>query len=375
MTFPALLSKSAHIIVGMSGGVDSSVTALLLKQQGYQVEGLFMKNWEEDDNTDLCTAKQDYLDALAVSDKIGIPLRIANFSSEYWDHVFEDFIQEYKRGNTPNPDVLCNKEIKFKAFLNYAKTLGADYIATGHYVKKQIMTLQGRSPYPSLFKGADPKKDQSYFLYAIQESQLEQSLFPLGDLTKPEVRKIAHDFGLITSQKKDSTGICFIGKRPFRDFLKRYLSPKPGSIQSTDGQVLGQHEGLMYHTLGQRKGLQIGGVQGAMDSPWYVVEKQMKTNTLIVAQGKDHDSLYSKALRVSNIHWINQSPWPAGQPLYAKIRYRQTDQRCQIHYASHQTLILFDRPQRAVTPGQSIVFYDNDCCLGGAIIEDIVRSI
>ncbi|MBE8214728.1 MAG: tRNA 2-thiouridine(34) synthase MnmA [Endozoicomonadaceae bacterium] len=365
---------SARIIVGMSGGVDSSVTALLLKKKGYAVEGLFMKNWDEDDGTDLCTAKDDYFDALSVAGKIGIPLHIANFASAYWDLVFKNFLLEYQRGNTPNPDILCNKEIKFKTFLAYAKTLGADYIATGHYAKTLPVMQDDKSIQHHLFKGIDLNKDQSYFLYALEASQLQQTLFPLGDLTKKQVRQIACEAGLPTANKKDSTGICFIGKRPFRDFLKRYLSPKPGLIKNTQGQVIGEHEGLMYYTLGQRQGLHIGGVKGALEAPWYVVDKDMSTQALIVAQGHHHPALFSDTLTLSSIHWINQKPWPEKQAIQAKIRYRQTDQLCYITTHKTEFIVHFEQKQRAITPGQSIVFYGKNRCLGGAIIDTVQRN-
>ncbi|HHE4652069.1 TPA: tRNA 2-thiouridine(34) synthase MnmA, partial [Morganella morganii] len=285
-------NSQKKVIVGMSGGVDSSVSAYLLQQQGYQVTGLFMKNWEEDDDTEYCSAAADLADAQAVCDKLGIELLTINFAAEYWDNVFEHFLEEYKAGRTPNPDILCNKEIKFKAFLEYAaEDLGADYIATGHYVRRR--DINGTT---QLLRGLDSNKDQSYFLYTLSHDQVAQSLFPVGELEKPEVRRIAEQLGLITAKKKDSTGICFIGERKFRDFLARYLPAKPGPIMTVDGQEIGQHDGLMYHTLGQRKGLKIGGTREGSDEPWYVVDKDVENNILIVAQGHEHPRLMSAGL-------------------------------------------------------------------------------
>lgn len=359
-----------RVIVGMSGGVDSSVAAYLLQQQGYQVEGLFMKNWEEDDGTEYCTAKEDLADAQSVCEKLGIQLHTANFSAEYWDNVFEHFLQEYRAGRTPNPDVLCNREIKFKAFLEYARELGADLIATGHYVQKQD---QEDSTW--LCKGVDSSKDQSYFLCEVNEDCLSQSLFPVGSLRKAEVRQIAERLGLRTYDKKDSTGICFIGERKFRDFLQTYLPAQPGDIQSVDGQIVGRHSGLMYYTLGQRQGLGIGGLRNRPEAPWYVVGKNMRENLLIVSQGNENKDLFSSELIANKPTWINsQAP---GLPLRctAKIRYRQSDQACTVvpgdtgTGSGNQVRVQFDEPQRAVTPGQYVVFYQDQRCLGGAIID------
>ena len=352
------------IIVGMSGGVDSSVAALLLRDQGYAVEGLFMKNWEEDDDADYCAAAKDLADAGAVCERLDIPLHSVNFASEYWDRVFQHFLDEYRAGRTPNPDILCNREIKFHAFLDHALSLGADRIATGHYARTRIN--DGRT---QLLRGVDVNKDQSYFLHALSEYQLQHAIFPVGELPKQQVREIARRHGLATHDKKDSTGICFIGERRFDTFLQRYLPATPGDIQSDTGEVLGTHNGLMYYTLGQRKGLGIGGLQDASEAPWYVVDKDLDHNILIVAQGKDHPRLFHDTLETSHIHWINGAA-SAVTRCTAKIRYRQADQSCVIENVSpNKQVIHFEQPQRAITPGQSIVFYQDDVCLGGGVIE------
>ncbi|MBD9676231.1 tRNA 2-thiouridine(34) synthase MnmA [Pseudomonas sp. PDM18] len=356
--------QNTRVIVGMSGGVDSSVSALLLKEQGYQVEGLFMKNWEEDDGTEYCTAMTDLADAQAVCDRIGIKLHTANFAAEYWDNVFEHFLEEYKAGRTPNPDILCNREIKFKAFLDYAVALGADLIATGHYVRRRDIDRRSE-----LLKGLDPNKDQSYFLHAVGGEQIGKTLFPVGELEKPEVRAIAEKYGLATAKKKDSTGICFIGERRFSDFLKQYLPAQPGNIETTDGTIIGKHVGLMYHTIGQRQGLGIGGLKNADDSPWYVLEKDLVRNVLVVGQGNDHPWLFSRALHASHIYWVNPIDLDQPKPLRAKVRYRQADQDCVLERTENGYRAVFDEPQRAVTPGQSVVFYDGEVCLGGGVIE------
>ncbi|MDG6229983.1 tRNA 2-thiouridine(34) synthase MnmA [Glaesserella parasuis] len=374
--FPALtdeqLAENAKkkVICGMSGGVDSSVSAFILQQQGYQVEGLFMKNWEEDDDTDYCTAAADLADAQAVCDKLGIKLHKINFAAEYWDNVFEHFLAEYKAGRTPNPDILCNKEIKFKAFLEYAaEDLGADFIATGHYVRRPPLDQQ-----PKLLRGLDSNKDQSYFLYTLGEQQVAQSLFPVGDIEKPIVRAIAEDLGLATAKKKDSTGICFIGERKFKDFLARYLPAQAGDIKTVDGQVIGRHDGLMYHTLGQRKGLGIGGVKGASENAWYVVEKDLVNNALIVAQGQDNSALLSSGLIASQLHWVDRQPIREKLRCTVKTRYRQADILCEIQPLDDETIrVIFDEPQIAVTPGQSAVFYQGEVCLGGGIIEEQLK--
>jgi tRNA-specific 2-thiouridylase len=352
------------VIVGMSGGVDSSVSALLLQQQGYQVEGLFMKNWDEDDGTEYCTAKDDLADAQAVSDKLGIHLHTANFAAEYWDNVFEHFLEEYKAGRTPNPDILCNREIKFKAFLDYALVLGADFIATGHYVRK---SQQGDMA--TLIKGLDNNKDQSYFLHAVSGHEIAKTLFPVGELQKPVVRALAEQHGLITHNKKDSTGICFIGERRFKDFLQQYLPAQPGIIEDVDGQTMGEHSGLMYHTIGQRQGLGIGGVKGANDSPWYVVDKNLDRNVLIIAQGSQHPRLFKQGLNLSSIHWIDTKDRELPLRCMAKCRYRQNDQACVVTRSPAGYQVMFDEAQRAITPGQSVVFYLDETCLGGGVIE------
>ena len=352
-----------RIIVGLSGGVDSSVAALLLQKQGYRVEGLFMKNWDEDDGEDYCTAQQDLEDAIDVADKLGIPLHQANFAAEYWDNVFAHFLAEYKAGRTPNPDVLCNREIKFKVFQDYARLLGAEYIATGHYAR-----LDHTEKKPRLLKALDDNKDQSYFLQSVDASQLAQVSFPLGELSKVEVRQIAYQNGLSTYDKKDSTGICFIGERRFRDFLKTYLPARPGDIEDTQGNFIGKHEGLMYHTLGQRQGLGIGGVRGASEKPWYVVSKDITRNVLVVGQGNDHPEMYTSSIPLNEISWIGECPT---LPLTgaAKVRYRQPDQVCRLMATETGFRVDFDEPQRAVTPGQWVCFYQDQWCLGGGIIE------
>lgn len=362
-------NKNKRVIVGLSGGVDSSVAALLLKEQGYQVEGLFMKNWNDDDGTDYCTAREDLLDALQVSQQLGIELHTINFAEAYWDNVFEHFLTEYRAGRTPNPDILCNREIKFKAFLEHATTLGADFIATGHYVRRQVEN--GRS---CLLKGLDPNKDQSYFLHAVDETALQRSLFPVGELNKANVRGLAAKMGLATQAKKDSTGICFIGERKFKDFLQRYIPAQPGEIHTVSGVRIGEHSGLMYHTIGQRQGLGIGGVKGANDAPWYVVDKDLEHNRLFVAQGDKHPALYKPGLVARQATWVNDPPRFETFTCQAKIRYRQADQQCRVAVRGDELKVTFDIPQRAVTPGQSIVFYDGDRCLGGAIIEQALTS-
>jgi tRNA-specific 2-thiouridylase len=357
--------QTQHIILGMSGGVDSSVAALLLQQQGYQVEGLFMKNWEEDDTEEHCSAEEDLRDAQAVCDQLGIRLHTINFSAEYWDRVFEYFLAEYRAGRTPNPDIMCNKEIKFRAFLDHALDLGADAIATGHYARVQ----HGSDNRYHMLKGKDGNKDQTYFLYTLDQHQLSHTLFPVGELEKTEVRRIAHEAGFVNDDKKDSTGICFIGERNFREFLQRYLPARPGEMHDTDGKLLGSHDGLMYYTLGQRQGLGIGGRADSSEEPWYVVDKKMDSNTLVVAQGHDHPALLRSTLRAIDLHWTAGTPPSDSFACTAKTRYRQADQSCQVDINGDGSChVRFDQPQRAITPGQSVVFYADDECLGGGII-------
>lgn len=364
-------NQSIKVVVGMSGGVDSSVSAYLLKSQGYDVQGVFMKNWEEDDNEEYCAAAEDLADAQAVADKLDIPLTSINFAAEYWDNVFEYFLDEYKAGRTPNPDIMCNKEIKFKAFLEYAaEDLGADYIATGHYVQRTFKDGKW-----AMLRGADDNKDQSYFLYTLAHEHIAKTLFPIGSIAKPEVRKIAQEQGLITHDKKDSTGICFIGERKFKDFLSQYLPAQPGKIVTAEGEDIGTHQGLMYHTLGQRKGLLIGGTKEHGDEPWYVVDKDVKNNELVVGQGADHPRLYSNGLIANQLHWVNREVLGTTTKMAVKTRYRQTDIACTVEPIDSDTVrVLFDEPQKAVTPGQSAVFYLGDTCLGGGIIQEYIRE-
>lgn len=365
-------NSSIKVIVGMSGGVDSSVAAMLLLQQGYHVEGLFMKNWEEDDTTSHCTASIDVADAQGVCDKLGIKLHTVNFAAEYWDNVFSIFLEEYKAGRTPNPDILCNSEIKFKVFLEYAKQLGADFIATGHYAAK---VTQDNAV--SLAKAQDLNKDQSYFLYALKQEQLKYALFPLANLSKPEVRQIAIKAGYANHAKKDSTGICFIGERKFKQFLQTYIPAQPGEIVTEYNKVIGTHDGLMYYTIGQRQGLGIGGQVAAANEPWFVLDKDLVNNKLIVGQGQHNKKLYAPGLKATQLTWINNAPSNTELHCMAKIRYRQVDQQCKVILdANNNTAnVLFAEEQRAITPGQSIVFYDQDICLGGAIIEERIWKI
>ena len=354
----------AHIVVGLSGGVDSAVTAHLLQQQGHRVTGIFMKNLEDDDSDPNCPARQDFLDVLAIGDALGIEVDLVNFAAEYRERVFAYFLAEYQAGRTPNPDVLCNAEIKFKAFLDHALGLGADHIATGHYAR-----LAGDAQQRQLLKAVDANKDQSYFLYRLNQAQIGPALFPLGEMTKPEVRAIAREINLPVAHKKDSTGICFIGERDFRAFLKRYLPVAPGPMQTPEGCVVGRHEGLSYYTLGQRQGLGIGGVKGAPEGvPWFVAGKDLERNVLIVVQGHEHPLLQTHALSASQLNWIAAPP-TVGQRYTAKTRYRQTDAPCVVTALEDGVLRLtFDAAQWAVTPGQSVVLYDREVCLGGGVI-------
>jgi len=355
-----------RVIVGMSGGVDSSVAAWLLKQQGFEVVGLFMKNWEDDDTDEYCTSRTDLVDAAAVADVVGIDLEAVNFAAEYRERVFAQFLREYEAGRTPNPDVLCNSEIKFRAFLDHARSLGAQRIATGHYAQ-----VRAAAHGVELLKAVDATKDQSYFLHQLTQDQLAPVLFPLGGMTKREVRAIARREGIPTWAKKDSTGICFIGERPFRDFLAKYLPRVPGPIETPDGRVVGTHQGLAYYTLGQRQGLRIGGTRGGSDAPWFVAAKDSSRNALIVVQGHEHSLLYRQSVDAQELHWIAGTP-PAAEALgrlAAKTRYRMADARCRVErFDGGRCRATFEAPQWAPTPGQYLVLYDGDVCLGGGVI-------
>ncbi len=353
------------IVVGLSGGVDSAVAALLLKQQGHEVAGLFMKNWEEDDTDTHCGAEEDLKVVRAVCALLGIPLKTVNFSAEYWDRVFSYFLEEHKRGRTPNPDVLCNKEIKFKAFLDHALGLGAEAIATGHYAR-----IEQRDGRYALLKARDAQKDQTYFLYPLGQAELARTLFPIGHLTKPEVRARARAGGLPNHDRKDSTGICFIGERDFKGFLARYLPAQPGEMRALTGERLGQHDGLMYYTLGQRHGLGIGGA----GEPWYVARKDLASNTLYVVQGENHPALFSRGLAAGELHWVAGAAPALPLRCTAKTRYRQPDQDCVLETGGDPLAVGFGQPQRAVTPGQSVVFYQGEECLGGGVIQRAVAD-
>ncbi|HUG23285.1 tRNA 2-thiouridine(34) synthase MnmA [Piscinibacter sp.] len=364
------VSKKQRVVVGLSGGVDSAVSAHLLKQQGHEVVAIFMKNWEEDDDDEYCSSRQDFLDAASVADVLGIEIEHVNFAADYKDRVFAEFLREYQAGRTPNPDVLCNAEIKFKAFLDHAMRLGADRIATGHYAR-----VRERGGRHELLKGLDPLKDQSYFLHRLTQAQLGKTLFPVGELPKTEVRRIAEQICLPNAKKKDSTGICFIGERPFREFLNRYLANTPGPVKDDRGRVIGEHVGLSFYTLGQRKGIGIGGVKenknakgGSEHAPWFVARKDMAANTLFVVQGHDHPWLLSHTLTADDASWVADAAPPPGA-LAAKTRYRQADAPCTFAGTADGTFELrFDEPQWAVTPGQSAVLYDGEVCLGGGVI-------
>lgn len=357
-----MLCVGERIVVGMSGGVDSSVAALLLKQQGYDVVGVFMNNWEEKDEDGVCTAESDYRDVRAVCDHIGIPCYSVNFAKEYEERVFNLFLKEYARGRTPNPDILCNNEIKFKVFLDFALQLDAARLATGHYVQAAL-----REGTVRLLRGADDNKDQSYFLCGLGQRELGRALFPVGNLQKGRVRELAREAGLATAAKRDSTGICFIGERRFREFLRHYLPAREGPILTLDGREVGTHQGAMYYTKGQRKGLGIGGGKGG-EEPWFVADKDVARNVLYVVQGHDHPSLFCKGVSASGMNWIAQRREGVFR-CTAKVRYRQPDQACAVSVEGEGLTVRFDAPQRGVAPGQSVVLYDGEECLGGAVID------
>ena len=362
-------NKAPHetrVVVGMSGGVDSSVAAYLLKEQGYDVIGIFMKNWDDTDENGVCTATEDYNDVIRVCNQIGIPYYAVNFEKQYWDKVFTYFLEEYKAGRTPNPDVMCNKEIKFKAFLEHAMSLGADYLATGHYAR-----VEYRDGEYKMLRGVDDNKDQTYFLNALGQEQLSRTMFPIGDIPKKEVREIAKKAELATASKKDSTGICFIGERNFKEFLSQFLPAQKGEMQTLDGEVKGTHDGLMYYTLGQRHGLGIGGA----GEPWFVVGKNLEANVLYVAQGFHHPSLYSEALCATNLNWVSDQPVSSSFHCTAKFRYRQPDNGVTVNVTENGDVkVIFDEPQRAITPGQAVVFYNGDECLGGGTIDKVIKK-
>ena len=360
-------NKDTRVVVGMSGGVDSSVTAHLLKEQGYDVIGIFMKNWDDTDENGVCTATEDYNDVIAVCNQIGIPYYAVNFEKEYWDKVFTYFLDEYTKGRTPNPDVMCNKEIKFKAFLEHALKLGADYVATGHYARVR----RREDGHVEMLRGVDNNKDQTYFLNQLSQSQLSRVMFPLGDIDKKEVRKIAEEQALATAKKKDSTGICFIGERNFKTFLSQYLPAQSGEMRTLNGEKIGTHAGLMYYTIGQRHGLGIGGD----GDPWFVVGKNLKDNVLYVEQGFHHEALYSDYLIASDISFINELDFSTPIQCSAKFRYRQKDTNVTVEKISdNQIKVIFEEPVRAITPGQAVVLYDGEVCLGGATIDEVYKT-
>jgi tRNA-specific 2-thiouridylase len=363
-------NEKTRVVLGMSGGVDSSVAALLLKEQGYEVIGIFMKNWDDTDEFGVCTAEEDAEDVRRVCSVIGIPCYTVNFEKQYYDKVFSYFLDEYRRGRTPNPDVMCNREIKFGEFLQKAVELGADYIATGHYAR-----VESRDGLYRLLRGVDTNKDQTYFLNALNQYQLSKAMFPIGHLPKPKVRELAEAAGLPTAKKKDSTGVCFIGERNFKTFLGEYLPAQPGDMRSLDGEVKGRHDGLMYYTLGQRQGLGIGGSGTGSGEPWFVAGKDLQKNVLYVVQGEQHPSLYSSSLLATSVNWIHGKPPIDGAKLAAKFRYRQPDQGVTVYIRDDDTCeVVFDRAQKAVTPGQSVVFYDGEECLGGGIIDRVIMQ-
>lgn len=356
-----------RVVVGMSGGVDSSVAAALLKEQGYDVLGLYMLNWEEEDENGVCTGVSDYEDVKRVCNNIGIPYYTVNFAKEYLDRVFSEFLKEYSLGRTPNPDVLCNREIKFGPFLEYAKKLGADYIATGHYAK-----IEHKDGKHHLLKSKDTSKDQTYFLNQLSQDQLKDVLFPLGDIEKSEVRRLAKKYDFSTAEKKDSTGICFIGEKRFRQFLQNYLPAKRGDIKTLDGEIVGRHDGVMFYTLGQRRGLNIGGKSNGNGNRWFVIDKNVKENILYVSQGED-ENLFSKGLVTYKVNWIPEKPKSNKFECFAKFRYRQPDQKVTVEILEDKIKVDFAEPQRAVTPGQYVVFYTETACLGGGIIEEVIK--
>ncbi|WHX39427.1 tRNA 2-thiouridine(34) synthase MnmA [Mesobacillus sp. AQ2] len=358
--------KDTRVVVGMSGGVDSSVAALVLKEQGYDVIGIFMKNWDDTDENGVCTATEDYEDVIRVCNQIGIPYYAVNFEKQYWDKVFTYFLDEYKAGRTPNPDVMCNKEIKFKAFLEHAMNLGADYLATGHYAR-----VEDRDGERKMLRGLDENKDQTYFLNQLNQSQLEKVLFPIGDMEKSRVRELAKEANLATATKKDSTGICFIGERNFKEFLGNYLPAQPGNMETMSGEVKGKHDGLMYYTIGQRQGLGIGGA----GEPWFVVGKDLERNVLLVEQGFHNDLLYSDSITAVNISFVSDKPKPKTFECTAKFRYRQPDNAVTVELQDDGTAkVIFKEPIRAVTPGQAVVFYDGEECLGGGTLDEIFKN-
>ena len=355
-----------RVVVGMSGGVDSSVAALLLKEQGYDVIGIFMKNWDDTDEFGVCTATEDYEDVISVCNDIGIPYYAVNFEQQYWDKVFTYFLEEYKAGRTPNPDVMCNKEIKFKAFLDHAMSLGADFLATGHYAQV-VETDDG----VAMLRGKDENKDQTYFLNQLTQEQLQKVMFPIGSLDKSDVRKMAEQAGLTTAKKKDSTGICFIGERNFKEFLGQYLPAQPGHMKTMDGQTVGKHDGLMYYTIGQRHGLGIGGA----GDPWFVIGKDLKDNNLLVGQGFHHDALYSDSLTAIDLSFATARKLPSEFSCTAKFRYRQPDTEVKVKLNEDGTAdVIFAQPVRAITPGQAVVFYDGEECLGGGTIDKVIKN-
>lgn len=358
--------KDTRVVVGMSGGVDSSVAALLLKEQGYDVIGIFMKNWDDTDENGVCTATEDYEDVIRVCNQIGIPYYAVNFEKEYWDKVFTYFLDEYRAGRTPNPDVMCNKEIKFKAFLEHAMKLGADYLATGHYARVAF-----RDGEYKMLRGVDENKDQTYFLNQLEQHQLEKVLFPIGELEKSKVREIAIQANLATAKKKDSTGICFIGERNFKEFLSNFLPAQRGEMQTMSGEVKGTHDGLMYYTIGQRHGLGIGGA----GDPWFVIGKNLEKNILYVGQNFHNDYLYSDAITAADVNWVSAKSKPASFTCTAKFRYRQQDHEVTVKVlADKRAEVIFKEPIRAITPGQAVVFYDGDECLGGGTIDQVFKN-